>query len=163
MLSFHTHLNSLVHVAVILKCNTCIAFPVKLLRECHRTTELHWRYIDIDSGNGLMPSGNKPLPIPKLPQVLWCHMMSPGANELISWIFHTTKQYANFQIFSNLASGSAALLLNARTLAKSRSNLRSYLNSDQEVYKPLRSYGETININNHNYYCAASVRDLCIL
>ena len=46
----------------------------------------HWWYVNIDSGNGLMPSGNKPLPEPMLiDQFLWRHMASLGANELNFW------------------------------------------------------------------------------
>ena len=35
-----------------------------------------WRYVNIGSGNGLVPSGNKPLPEPMLTQiyvVIWRH------------------------------------------------------------------------------------------
>ena len=38
-------------------------------------------YVHIDSGNGLVPSGNKLLPEPDL----CCHMASPGHNELTCW------------------------------------------------------------------------------
>ena len=37
---------------------------------------LHWWTINIGSGNGLVPSGNKPLPEPMLTQsyvAIWCH------------------------------------------------------------------------------------------
>ena len=50
------------------------AFPEKLLRgECHRTPLM---IINIGSGNGLVPSGNKPLPDPMLTQIyvpIWRH------------------------------------------------------------------------------------------
>ena len=36
----------------------------------------------IGSGNGLVLSGNKPLPEP-VDEDLWCHMTSPGHNEFI--------------------------------------------------------------------------------
>ena len=39
-------------------------------------TGLHWWSVNIDSGNGLVPSGNRPLPEPMLTQVslaIWCH------------------------------------------------------------------------------------------
>ena len=35
-----------------------------------------WWQVNIDSGNGLVPSGNKPLPDPMLTQIyvtIWCH------------------------------------------------------------------------------------------
>ena len=37
-------------------------------------TGLHWWSVNIDSGNGLVPSGNKPLPEPmltKIPVTIW--------------------------------------------------------------------------------------------
>ena len=37
---------------------------------------LHWWSVNIGSGNGLVPSGNKPLPEPMLTQIFvatWCH------------------------------------------------------------------------------------------
>ena len=40
-----------------------------------------WWSVNIDSGNGLVPSGNKPLPEPMLTQIC-CHMVSLGHNEL---------------------------------------------------------------------------------
>ena len=48
--------------------------------------EYHWSLlkvsqVNIGSGNGLVPSGNKPLPEPKLMQICH-HMMSLGHNEL---------------------------------------------------------------------------------
>ena len=39
-------------------------------------TELRWWSVNIGSGNGLVPSGNKPLPEPMLTQIsvtIWCH------------------------------------------------------------------------------------------
>ena len=39
-------------------------------------TGLHWWSVNIDSGNGLVPSGNKPLPEPMLTQIsvtIWRH------------------------------------------------------------------------------------------
>ena len=69
-------------------------------------TELHWWDINIDSGNGLVPAGTRPLPEPMLTQIyvaIWrwlgavrqqtitwpnvrpdvcCHMASLGHNEL---------------------------------------------------------------------------------
>ena len=46
-------------------------------------TGLHWWSVSIGSGNGLVPSGNKPLPEPMLTQICR-HMASLGLNELIS-------------------------------------------------------------------------------
>ena len=40
-------------------------------------TGLHWSPGNIGSGNGLVPSGNKPLPEPMLTQIsvaIWCHL-----------------------------------------------------------------------------------------
>ena len=45
-------------------------------------TGLHWWSVNIGSGNGLVPSGNKPLPEPMLTQNC-CHMASLGHNELM--------------------------------------------------------------------------------
>ena len=47
-------------------------------------TGLHWPSFNIGSGNGLVPSGNKPLPEPMLAmtQISCCHMASLGHNEL---------------------------------------------------------------------------------
>ena len=49
-------------------------FPEKLLScQCHRT---HWWWVNIGSGNGLVPSGNKPLPEPMLTHIyvtVWRH------------------------------------------------------------------------------------------
>ena len=58
-------------------------------------TALHWWEINIASGNGLVLSGAKSLPEPKLKKVLWCHS-SLGHNELTpilwnmwhSWYLH---------------------------------------------------------------------------
>ena len=42
---------------------------------------LNWREDNNGSGNGLVPSGNKPLPMPTL--ALFCHyMVSLGLNDL---------------------------------------------------------------------------------
>ena len=38
---------------------------------------LHWRSVNISSGNGLVLSGKKPLPEPMLNQDFCCHMVSP--------------------------------------------------------------------------------------
>ena len=46
-------------------------------------TGLQWWSVDIGSGDGLVPSGNKPSPEPMLTQIC-CHMASLGHNELIS-------------------------------------------------------------------------------
>ena len=43
-----------------------------------------WRLVNIGSGNGLVPSGSKPLPEPILTQIC-CHMASLGHNELTHW------------------------------------------------------------------------------
>ena len=43
---------------------------------------LYWWQVSIGSGNGLVPSDNKPLPPTNVDQVLWCHMASPGHSEL---------------------------------------------------------------------------------
>ena len=42
-----------------------------LLQNCFQmnATEPHWWEINIGSGNGLVPSGNKPLPKPMLTQI----------------------------------------------------------------------------------------------
>ena len=48
---------------------------------------LHWWSVNIGSGNGLVPSGNKPLPKPMLTQISWRHMVSLGHNELICNMF----------------------------------------------------------------------------
>ena len=44
-------------------------------------TGLHWWSVNVGSGNGLVPSGNKPLPEPMLTQISR-HMVSLGHNEL---------------------------------------------------------------------------------
>ena len=49
-----------------------------LLWKCPQVivTGPHWWYINIGSGNGLVPSGTKPLPEPMLTQFyvgIWCH------------------------------------------------------------------------------------------
>ena len=49
-----------------------------LLRNCPdmNVTGLHWWSVNIGSGNGLVPSGNKPLPEPMLTQInvaIWRH------------------------------------------------------------------------------------------
>ena len=49
-----------------------------LLWNCHNmnVTGLHWRSVNIVSDNGLVPSGNKPLPEPMLTQIsvaMWHH------------------------------------------------------------------------------------------
>ena len=39
-------------------------------------TGLHWQLVNIGSGNGLVPSGNKPLPEPMMTQIsvaIWRH------------------------------------------------------------------------------------------
>ena len=41
----------------------------------------HWLYIDIGSGNGLLPSGNKPLSEPMLTEI-YVYIASLGHNEL---------------------------------------------------------------------------------
>ena len=43
---------------------------------------VYWWSVNIGSGNGLVPSGNKPLPEPMLTQICR-HMVSLGQNELI--------------------------------------------------------------------------------
>ena len=43
---------------------------------------LHWWSANIGSGNGLVPSGNKPLPEPMLTKIPVAHMASLGHNEL---------------------------------------------------------------------------------
>ena len=54
-------------------------FFVKLLSgECHR---IPWWWINIGSGNGLVPAGNKPLPEPILTQI-YVIMSSLGHNKL---------------------------------------------------------------------------------
>ena len=47
-------------------------------------TTPNWSLVNIGSGNGLVPSGNKPLPEPMLTQILVA-MVSLGPNEL-KWI-----------------------------------------------------------------------------
>ena len=53
------------------------AFVVKLLQyEIMNVIGLHWWSVNIGSGDGLVPSGNKPLPEPMLTQIsvaIWCH------------------------------------------------------------------------------------------
>ena len=44
-------------------------------------TELHQLYVNIGSGNGLVPASNKPLPEPRLSHICR-HMASPAHNEL---------------------------------------------------------------------------------
>ena len=54
-------------------------------------TGLHWWSVNIGSGNGLVPSGSKPLPEPMLTQICR-HMASLGHNELIlSGIFRACR------------------------------------------------------------------------
>ena len=47
----------------------------------------HWWSVNIGSGNGLVPSGNKPLPEPMLAQIIPDHTASLGHNEFIITIF----------------------------------------------------------------------------
>ena len=45
-------------------------------------TRPYWWSVNIGSGNGLVPSGNKPLPEPMLTKIFVDHMVSLGPNEL---------------------------------------------------------------------------------
>ena len=48
----------------------------KIVLKWMPTNGPYWWYINIGSGNGLVPSGNKPLPEPMLTQIsvaIWCH------------------------------------------------------------------------------------------
>ena len=47
-----------------------------------------WWLVNIGSGNGLVSSSNNPLAEPML--ILWCHMASPGHNELMNDISKVT-------------------------------------------------------------------------
>ena len=63
---------------VILKQTLVIDGWGHLLWNCPNiyVTGLHWRSLNIGSGNGFVPSGNKPLPEPMLNQIsvaIWCH------------------------------------------------------------------------------------------
>ena len=54
-------------------------------------TGLHWWSVNIGSCNGLVPSGNKPLPEPKLTQIsfaLWCHLATMCNGLPISQSWH---------------------------------------------------------------------------
>ena len=53
--------------------------------------------INIGSGNGLVPSGNKPLPEPMLTQDLCHHMASLGHNVLSYLHQNNVKQWQNIQ------------------------------------------------------------------
>ena len=47
-------------------------------------TGLHWWYVNSGSGNGLVPSDNKPLPEPMLRQIyvaIWRHQATMGLNQ----------------------------------------------------------------------------------
>ena len=50
-----------------------------------------WWEANIGSGNGVVPSGNKPLPKPMLTQI--DITMSLGHNELIQGIYHSVQNY----------------------------------------------------------------------
>ena len=64
-------------------------------------TELHWWSVNIGSGNGLVPSGNKLLPEQMLIQICR-HMASLGHNELtgngfnLDAIRHQAVTWSNF-------------------------------------------------------------------
>ena len=62
-------------------------------------TELHWWSVNIDSGNGLVSSGNKPLPEPMLTD-LCRHMASLGHSEL-KHIHHSTIRAGVKYVLSN--------------------------------------------------------------
>ena len=56
-------------------------------------TWAHWWLVNIDSGNGLWPSGNKPLPEPMLTQIyhaIWHHLapmsLSPSSTRM-QWLY----------------------------------------------------------------------------
>ena len=59
---------------------------VYLLWNCHQVnvTGLHWWSVNIGSGNGLVPWGNKPLSEPMLTQISCRHMASLGHNKLMA-------------------------------------------------------------------------------
>ena len=48
-------------------------------------TRPYWWLVNIGSGNGLVLSGNKPLPERILTQVIWHHIVPPDHNEFMSW------------------------------------------------------------------------------
>ena len=57
----------------------------------------HWWSVNIGSGNGLVPSHNKPLPEPMLTQIsvaIWRHQATMSFNtwEVLSYIYHTSQQ-----------------------------------------------------------------------
>ena len=49
-------------------------------------TELHLWSVNIGSGNGLVPSGSKPLPEPMLTQISSHHMELLGHKKLITYV-----------------------------------------------------------------------------
>ena len=61
---------------------TCVCFCWVWNCPNMNVTGLHWWSVNIGSGNGLVPSGNKPLPEPVLIQISCRHMVSIGHNEL---------------------------------------------------------------------------------
>ena len=82
---YHQTFNSLVPWEIWMKfyiCNFQTDFSYCWLRHLFwncpnmNVTRLHWWSVNIGSGNCLVPSGNKPLPEPKLTQIsvaIWCH------------------------------------------------------------------------------------------
>ena len=69
-IDFHADIKDIVNIS----CE--IGFRVNATKPCG------W-LVNIGSGNGLLPWGNKPLPEPMLTQFFNHHMVSPGHNELI--------------------------------------------------------------------------------
>ena len=70
-------------------------------------TRSHWYLVNIGSGNGLVLSGNKPLPEPMLTD-LYCHMTSLGHNELNQYtgnIKFYSQNYINLLTDGKLLAG----------------------------------------------------------
>ena len=65
----------------------------------------YWWYVNIGSGNGLVPPGNKPLPEPVLTQDLQRHMASLGPNELKSVILNIRDAWSSSWPFPKLLRG----------------------------------------------------------
>ena len=51
-------------------------------------TGLYWWSVNFGSGNGLVPSGNKPLPEPMLTKSLGLHRLATKLTCLIPWMLH---------------------------------------------------------------------------
>ena len=82
-------------------------------------TGLNWWSVNIGSGNGLVPSGNKPWPEPMLTQISCRCMVSLGQNELISitgprtstgWLM-TTLQWHHMSTMASQITGNSNVYL----------------------------------------------------